>query len=96
MLAGVGFGRQVRAILTRGDVPLRQTGVTAGYTHEKLMYVSGRYAGSRGASLVWTGSHNWTDRSLHNDELTLRVRGARAVAAYQRNFRRIWAASAPR
>ncbi len=96
VLAGVGFGRQVRAVLTRGEVPLRQTGVAAGYTHEKLMYVSGRYAGSRGASLVWTGSHNWTDRSLHNDELTLRVRGARAVAAYQRNFRRIWAASAPR
>ncbi|QWZ07587.1 hypothetical protein KRR39_19510 [Nocardioides panacis] len=95
VLAGVGFGRQVRAVLTRGRVPLRQTGV-AGYTHEKLMYVSGRYAGSRGASLVWTGSHNWTDRSLHNDEVTLRVRGARAVAAYQRNFRRIWTASAPR
>ena len=77
-------------------MPLRQTGVSAGYTHEKLMFVSGRYAGSRGASLVWTGSHNWTDRSLHNDEVTLRVRGARTVAAYQRNFRRIWTASAPR
>ena len=40
------------------------------------MFVSGRYAASRTANLVWTGSHNWTDRSLHNDEVTLRVRGS--------------------
>ena len=59
-------------------MPLQRTGAASGYTHEKLMFVSGRYAGSRDASFVWTGSHNWTDRSLHNDEVTLRVAGASA------------------
>ncbi len=39
---------------------------------------------------MWTGSHNWTDRSLRNDEVTLRIAGARQVAAYQRRFLRIW------
>ena len=29
VLAGVGFGRRVRSVLARGDVPLRQTGVAA-------------------------------------------------------------------
>jgi phosphatidylserine/phosphatidylglycerophosphate/cardiolipin synthase-like enzyme len=40
---------------------------------------------------VWTGSHNFSDRSLRNDEVTLRVAGARQVAAYRANFGRIWA-----
>ena len=46
---------------------------------------------------MWTGSHNWTDRSLRNDEVTLRVRGdGGPVTAYQENFKRIWAASLAR
>jgi phosphatidylserine/phosphatidylglycerophosphate/cardiolipin synthase-like enzyme len=90
VLAGVGFGRQVRSVLERGEVPMRRTRAGSGYTHEKLLLVSGRYAGRRDAGFVWTGSHNWTDRSLHNDEVTLRVAGQRLVAAYQRNFKRIW------
>ena len=54
------------------------------------MLVSGHFAGRRDATYVWTGSHNWSDRSLRNDEVTLRVDSRRAVAAYRRNFARIW------
>ena len=54
------------------------------------MFVSGHFAGRTDASYVWTGSHNWSDRSLRNDEVTLRVAGQRAVTAYQENFKRIW------
>lgn len=93
VLAGIGFGRQVRFVLERGHVPMRRTAAASGYTHEKLLFVSGHYAGRRDAGFVWTGSHNWTDRSLHNDEVTLRVAGQRLVAAYQRNFKRIWDAT---
>lgn len=90
VLAGVGVGPQVRNILERAHVGVRVTGGVSRATHQKLMFVSGHFAGATDASFVWTGSHNWTDRSLRNDEVTLRIAGARQVAAYQRHFLRIW------
>ncbi|CAN5553289.1 hypothetical protein BH10ACT10_BH10ACT10_09520 [soil metagenome] len=96
VLAGIGFGRHVRSVLERAHVPMRRTASGSGFTHEKLLLVSGHYAGRRDAGFVWTGSHNWTDRSLHNDEVTLRVAGQRLVTAYQRNFKRIWDATGSR
>jgi len=44
---------------------------------------------------VWTGSHNWTDRSLRNDEVTLRIAGARQVEAYRRAFLHVWGLTPP-
>ena len=70
---------------------VRRTGGDSRATHQKLMFVSGHFAGDRAASYAWTGSHNWTDRSLRNDEVTLRVAGARQVEAYRRGFLRVWA-----
>ncbi len=95
VLAGVGFGRRVLTVLHRGHVPVRGTGTRSGRpaTHQKLMYLSGRFGRDRSASYVWTGSHNWTSRSLHNDEVTLRVAGAAHVAAYRTELGRIWRAS---
>jgi phosphatidylserine/phosphatidylglycerophosphate/cardiolipin synthase-like enzyme len=90
VLAGVGFGRRVTTVLDRAGVPLRNSLHQGRSTHEKLMFVSGHFGRRTDASYVWTGSHNWSDRSLRNDEVTLRVAGARQVAAYQRNFTRIW------
>ncbi len=90
VLAGIGFGPQVTRILTTGGVGYRDSGRAGRHTHEKLMLVSGHFAGRRNASYVWTGSHNWSDRSLRNDEVTLRVASPRAVAAYRTNFARIW------
>jgi phosphatidylserine/phosphatidylglycerophosphate/cardiolipin synthase-like enzyme len=58
--------------------------------HEKVMVLSGVLGPDRHASYVWTGSHNWSDRSLRNDEVILRVRGRAVVASYLRNFRRMW------
>jgi phosphatidylserine/phosphatidylglycerophosphate/cardiolipin synthase-like enzyme len=90
VLAGVGVGPRVRGILERAHVGVRVTGGPGRATHQKLMFVSGHFAGATDASFVWTGSHNWSDRSLRNDEVTLRIAGARQVAAYQRRFVRIW------
>jgi len=93
VIAGVGFGRRVTSILERSAVRYLATGGTAGATHEKLMVLSGHFGRDRSASLVWTGSHNWTGRSLRNDEVTLRLQGPRHVAAYLANVRRIWRAT---
>lgn len=90
VLVGVGVGRQVAAILRRGHVAYRGADPHRPATHQKLMIVSGHFGRRTNANYVWTGSHNWTDRSLHNDEVTLRVAGARHVAAYVDDFHRIW------
>ena len=93
VVAGVGFGRRVVSLLSAAGIGLRRAGQDQPATHEKLMVLSGHLGRDRAASVVWTGSHNWTDRSLRNDEVTLRVAGGRQVAAYLAEFRRIWALS---
>jgi phosphatidylserine/phosphatidylglycerophosphate/cardiolipin synthase-like enzyme len=95
VLGGVGVGRHVAGILRRAAVGYRAGDRDGLATHQKLMVVSGYYRRSTRASYVWTGSHNWSDRSLRNDEVTLRVAGARHVAAYRANFDRIWRALRP-
>jgi hypothetical protein len=94
VVAGVGFGRRVLSILEKGGVGLRRAVEGAPATHQKLMILSGHLGRDRAASYVWTGSHNWTDRSLRNDEVMLRVAGVRQVTAYRAAFHRIWALSA--
>jgi len=90
VLVGVGVGRQVASILRRGRVSFRGAHPDRPATHQKLLVVSGHYGRHGNASYVWTGSQNWTDRSLRNDEVTLRVAGARQVATYLDDFNRIW------
>ena len=70
---------------------MRDSEVDGRATHQKLMVVSGSFARRTDVSYAWTGSHNFSDRSTRNDEVTLRVAGARQVGAYLRSFDRIWA-----
>jgi phosphatidylserine/phosphatidylglycerophosphate/cardiolipin synthase-like enzyme len=95
VLAGIGFGPRVTAILRTGGVGYRDSGRARRHTHEKLMFLSGHFGARTDASYVWTGSHNWSDRSLRNDEVILRVSGRRQVAAYHANFARIWRVAGP-
>ena len=90
VLYGVGVGRRVVHILHRAGVPARSGAVHGTHTHQKLMVLSGRFARQREAEYVWTGSHNWTTQSLANDEVTLRVSGARTVHAYRVRFAALW------
>ena len=85
-----GSDPRSQRILQDGGVGYRDSARDGVHTHEKLMFVSGHVGDRTDASFVWTGSHNWSDRSLRNDEVTLRVAGQRAVTAYQENFKRIW------
>jgi hypothetical protein len=90
VLYGVGMGRQVNRILQQAHVPARDSLHDRRRVHEKVMVLSGRIGGRTDANYVWTGSHNWSDRSLRNDELMFRVAGRDLVADYLANFRRIW------
>jgi phosphatidylserine/phosphatidylglycerophosphate/cardiolipin synthase-like enzyme len=93
----------VKRVLRAGDVALRsadldtddddQTGFGETpwehFTHEKWMALDGTWGGApyRG---VWTGSENWSNKSLHNDEVTLQIPRAGAHRAYARHFDALW------
>ncbi len=47
--------------------------VAAKYSHLKMFAASGNVAGDRSAWVTWTGSNNWSDRSLTADEVTIRI-----------------------
>ncbi len=92
VLYGKGTGRVVkRMLLESPHVRARDSGARTGRrVHHKVMLVSGALGRRTDANFVWTGSHNWSDASLRNDELMLRVGGRDLVDAYLANFRRIW------
>ena len=60
------------------------------FTHQKYMALSGSYRGEMGYQ-VWTGSENWSNLGLRNDEVTIRVPGRSTHAAYVANFDYLWA-----
>ena len=59
------------------------------FTHEKWMALNGTWAGE-GRRIVWTGSENWSNKSLQNDEVTLCVDRVGAHNAYARHFDAMW------
>jgi len=99
-----GAGRRVHAVLHRSGVAIRRSALDLDddpltgfddtgwevFSHEKWMSLSGTWAGHRFKG-VWTGSENWSDVSRFNDEVTVRVPFASALAAYNRHFEIIWA-----
>jgi phosphatidylserine/phosphatidylglycerophosphate/cardiolipin synthase-like enzyme len=90
VLLGVGTGRAVKRILLDGGVPVRDSEHRGRRVHHKVMILSGAIGSHTDAQYVWTGSHNWSDRSLRNDEVMVRVAGRALVDDYLANFRRIW------
>ncbi len=59
------------------------------FTHQKYMMLSGTYRGTAGHQ-VWTGSENWSNLGLHNDEVTIRIPGRSTYAQYVANFDYLW------
>ncbi len=95
VLYGSGMGRAVATVLREAGVPVRDSAHQGRRVHEKMMLVSGVYDGQRDADLVWTGSHNWSDRSVRNDEIMLRVAGRGLVRAYRANHAAMWSLVSP-
>lgn len=90
VMLGVGTGKVVKTVLANQGVPTNY-GSTDKKTHQKLMFVSGVVAGDPASTLVWTGSHNWSDLALHRDDVLLRIDSAEAFAQYDANFEDMWA-----
>ncbi|MGI8900089.1 MAG: phospholipase D-like domain-containing protein [Nocardioides sp.] len=91
VIAGVGIGGVVKNILARALIPMSTGTVKGVRTHQKLMTVNGVYAGNPAATVVWNGSHNWSDGALNRDDVVLRVNTPEAYAQYNANFEDIWA-----
>jgi phosphatidylserine/phosphatidylglycerophosphate/cardiolipin synthase-like enzyme len=59
------------------------------FVHEKWMSVDGTWDGSA-TRAVWTGSENWSDVSLLNDELVVMIPRAEVHDAYAEHFEHVW------
>ncbi|ROR91858.1 phosphatidylserine/phosphatidylglycerophosphate/cardiolipin synthase-like enzyme [Nocardioides aurantiacus] len=73
VVAGESVGAGVEGILRRAGIPIH-SGVYADGTriHTKLMFASYRTSTGQHTS-IWTGSDNWADQSLRNDDTILQV-----------------------
>jgi phosphatidylserine/phosphatidylglycerophosphate/cardiolipin synthase-like enzyme len=93
VLYGVGMGRAVATVLRTSGVPVRDSNNGGRRVHHKVMILSGVLGEQIDANYVWTGSHNWSDRSLRNDEIMFRIAGRHLVQDYLANFRTMWRAA---
>jgi phosphatidylserine/phosphatidylglycerophosphate/cardiolipin synthase-like enzyme len=98
-LAGGEMKKTIGAKTPRGQVPRHANGYNTDcdelrqvdmYSHQKYMTISGHYGDDRSASLVFTGSSNWTHSGISGDEMILRATGRRLVKQWNRNFKHIW------
>jgi hypothetical protein len=56
------------------------------YSHFKNISVSGVVGSDHSASVVWTGSNNFTNDGLNFDEVTLRIASRAAFVQYRTRF----------
>lgn len=89
-------GGKVTHILSSNGVQIKspdfdrnENGKIDVFTHAKYLGVSGNYAETPSWH-VWTGSQNWSDRSLNGDEITVHVPRRGVFAKYRKNFEFIW------
>lgn len=65
-------------------------GVVDQMIHDKYVLIDGVYAGDTSSRVVFTGSANWTNNSLHyNDEFMLRVTSDATHAAFLKHFAKV-------
>ncbi len=95
--------RPVLAILRsgsgRGAIPMRQSVITDGYgtivkyNHSKWMTIVGRWGTKPDAYVTFSGSANWANLALGDDEQMQRIDGRATAAAHLSNFAATWAQS---
>ena len=57
------------------------------YMHSKYLLINGRYGNSKGGTVVFTGSQNWTYASLYsNNEILNRITDVNVYKSYAGNF----------
>jgi hypothetical protein len=60
------------------------------YTHMKAMTISGVFLGNTAARVTYTGSENFSHKTVVSDEIWVRVPGGAVWSAYQNLFNKIW------
>ncbi len=89
-------GRVVQILARNGvlikspDADRNNNGSIDMFTHAKYLIVGGRYGRKSSGWHVWTGSQNWSDRSLNGDELTVHIPRRGVFWDYRQNFEKIW------
>jgi hypothetical protein len=79
---GTGYRMSVRRTIFS-----RNGGIHATlYSHFKMLAVSGVVGTNRAASVVWTGSNNFTNDGVKFDEVTMRIASRQAWSQYVRQF----------
>lgn len=100
LLFGFG-GTLMREVLRRptprGRVPLRSTGYDTDfdgyldlYTHQKELLINGHFGKDRSATVVVTGSSNWTREGLRGDEEIFSIDKPGAMRHYLQQFSWLW------
>lgn len=86
-LLGRGVNRALRNPAGRGAIPIHSLyqdidddAVPERYLHMKSVSIQGVYGGNTAASLVWTGSPNWSARAARSDEVWVKVFDAPVLA----------------
>ena len=90
IIPGETMGKTIRKTLRDAKVEFAKIRHPAKRVHQKVLQISGHNGDDRSARLVFTGSHNWSSRSLNCDDNILRIDGRNAYRQYSRNFRYIW------
>jgi phosphatidylserine/phosphatidylglycerophosphate/cardiolipin synthase-like enzyme len=95
--------KPVKTILRNGGVAMRSADLNTDgdsesgfgetpwehFTHEKWMTLNGTWKGTP-QRVVWTGSENWSNKSLQNDEVTITIPRKAAHNSYVRHFEAMW------
>ena len=79
-----------RVLIKSPDADRNNNGSVDMFTHAKYMIVGGRYGKNSAGWHVWTGSQNWSDRSVNGDELTVHIPRRGVFYDYRQNFEQIW------
>ncbi|WP_436520405.1 phospholipase D-like domain-containing protein [Actinoplanes sp. HUAS TT8] len=76
------------ALRNHARIELYQTPDTGDFVHSKYMAIEGIYTDIKDSKWVMTGSHNYTNAALReNDETMLRIRSDAIFDQYRANFR---------
>jgi phosphatidylserine/phosphatidylglycerophosphate/cardiolipin synthase-like enzyme len=78
-----------RMVARRVLFPGPRRRVAAKYSHMKMFAASGRIGADPSSWVTWTGSNNWADRSIHGDEVTLRIASTTVYRAYVKNWKKM-------
>lgn len=94
---GTGAAPEIISTLQTGGVKVLPFEAPTGESvHSKYLLIDGMYNGAPDRKIVWTGSHNYSDNALRdNDETLLKVDDATVFDAFLENWLKLKSAATP-